>query len=107
MTDLQRFPDAVAAAWSSGPSTEAVCAAEFLTGPQWGELDGTLAVPALKGSKLLLFSANPDGTLAPPAVPAELDDTHGRLRAARQGPDGALYVTTSNGTNDELLRITL
>ncbi|MEB3366125.1 PQQ-dependent sugar dehydrogenase [Saccharopolyspora mangrovi] len=107
MTDLQRFPDAVPAAWSSGPSTEAVCAAEFLTGPQWGELDGTLAVPALKGSKLLLFSANPDGTLAPPTIPAELDDTRGRLRAARQGPDGALYVTTSNGTDDELLRITL
>lgn len=107
MTDLQRFPDAVRAAWSSGSSTEAVCAAEFLTGPQWGELDGALVVPALKGSKLLIFRLNPDGTASPPEIPAELDDTHGRLRAARQAPDGSLYVTTSNGTSDELLRITL
>ena len=32
-------------------------------------------------------------------------DTHGRLRAVRSGPDGALYVTTSNGEDDEVLRI--
>ena len=31
---------------------------------------------------------------------------HGRLRAARLGPDGALYVTTTNGDNDKLLRVT-
>lgn len=105
MTDLQRFPDAVPAAWSSGSSTEAICGAEVLTGEQWGDLDGSLAVPALKGSKLLLFRTTPEG-VEPPAVPAELDDAHGRLRAARQGPDGALYVTTSNGTDDQVLRIT-
>jgi len=40
------------------------------------------------------------------AVPPELDDTHGRLRAARIGPDGALYVTTDNSRDDKLLRIT-
>jgi len=39
-------------------------------------------------------------------VPPALDGTHGRLRSAVQGPDGALYVTTDNGTNDALLRVT-
>ncbi|MPZ64408.1 MAG: hypothetical protein GEU83_02380 [Pseudonocardiaceae bacterium] len=28
-----------------------------------------------------------------------------RLRAARSGPDGALYVTTSNGDDDKVLRV--
>ena len=30
----------------------------------------------------------------------------GRLRTPVQGPDGALYVTTSNGSDDAILRIT-
>ncbi|MEU6269397.1 PQQ-dependent sugar dehydrogenase [Saccharopolyspora shandongensis] len=106
MTDLHRFPDAVKAVWSSGDHTEAICAATFLTGPQWDRFDGMLAVTALKGTKLLLFEVRPDGTIDEVAIPPELNDTHGRLRAARQGPDGALYVTTSNGTDDKVLRIT-
>jgi len=27
------------------------------------------------------------------------------VRAVRPGPDGALYVTTSNGEDDEVLRV--
>jgi glucose/arabinose dehydrogenase len=46
MTDLRRFPDAVAAVWSSGGDTEALCRAEFLSGEQWGGLQGLLAVAA-------------------------------------------------------------
>lgn len=106
MTDLRRFPDAVPATWSSGNSTEAVCAAAFLTGPQWGSLEGQLAVTALKGSKILLFDLASDGATRQVTIPRELDGTHGRLRAARQGPEGALYVTTSNGSDDRVLRIT-
>ncbi|WP_369774551.1 PQQ-dependent sugar dehydrogenase [Saccharopolyspora cebuensis] len=106
MTDLNRFPDAVPAVWSSGSPTEAIAGAGFLTGPQWGALDGVLAVPALKGSKLLLFRLAEDGRVEQVSVPPELDGTHGRLRTLRQGPDGAAYVTTDNGTDDEVLRIT-
>ncbi|MGO1054201.1 PQQ-dependent sugar dehydrogenase [Crossiella sp. CA198] len=106
MTDTERFPDAVPAVWSSGSSTEAVCAVDFLSGANWGELDGTLAMTTLKGSKLLLLSLDETGAVKSVSAPRELDDTHGRLRAARRGPDGALYVTTSNGTGDKLLRIT-
>ncbi|MFB9907202.1 PQQ-dependent sugar dehydrogenase [Allokutzneria oryzae] len=105
MTDLRRFPDAVTAKWSSGSPTEALCGAAFLSGPIWGDLDGTLAVTALKGSKLVLFSLDPEGAVRQVSTPAELNDTHGRLRAARLGPDGALYVTTSNGADDKLLRV--
>ncbi len=105
MTDLQRFPDAVPAAWSSGRPVEAISGAAFLDGPQWGELDDVLAVGALRGQKLLLMTLGPDGAVTEVSVPAPLDDTFGRLRAVRLGPDGALFVTTSNGEDDKVLRI--
>lgn len=106
MTDLGRFPDAVPALWSSGASTEAVCGAAMVTGPQWGALDGSMAVTALKGSKLMLFRFDGNGGVRDVIVAPELDGTHGRLRGVRSGPDGALYVTTSNGSDDRVLRIT-
>lgn len=106
MTDSGRFPEAQRAVWSSGDETEAIAGAEFLTGPDWGRSGGKLAVTALKGSKLLLFDVRPDGGIEDVSVPAVLDGTHGRLRGIRQGPDGAAYVTTSNGTDDRVLRVT-
>jgi glucose/arabinose dehydrogenase len=105
MTDRTRFPDAVPAIWQSGKTTQAVCAAEFLEGSQWGGLEGALVVTALKGAKLLLLTLAPDGTLAKVAVPKVTNGPYGRLRAARMGPDGALYVTTTNGDDDKLLRV--
>ncbi|MGW5055576.1 PQQ-dependent sugar dehydrogenase [Actinokineospora sp. NPDC004072] len=106
MTDLERFPDAIPAKWESGETTEAICAVTFLQGEQWGELDGALVATALRGAKLMIFTLAADGAVTSVAIPEEFDDTFGRLRAARTGPDGALYVTTSNGDNDKLLRIT-
>ncbi len=105
MTDLERFPDAVPAVWSSGGSTEAICGAAFLEGPQWGGLEGLLAVATLKSSKLLLMRLDEQGTVVEVGQLPALDSTHGRLRAVRTGPDGALYVTTSNGEDDEVLRV--
>ncbi|MCR3747804.1 PQQ-dependent sugar dehydrogenase [Lentzea californiensis] len=98
MTDLQRFPDAVPAVWSSGSPTEAICQAAF-----W---NGKLAITALKGSKLMLFTLDQAGKVQDVSVPEELNDKYGRLRAARTAPDGSLYLTTSNGTDDKLLRLT-
>jgi glucose/arabinose dehydrogenase len=106
MTDKERFPEAVDAVWQSGATTQAVCAAAFLTGTRWGALDGVLVITALKGAKLLLLTLDPAGGVRSVAVPPEFDHAFGRLRAARVGPDGALYVTTTNGENDKLLRVT-
>jgi aldose sugar dehydrogenase len=105
MTDLERFPDAVSPAWSSGGNTEAICGAAFLTGEQWGDMQGLLAVAALAGSKLLLLRVDPDGAVTEVGQLPQLGGSYGRLRAARPGPDGALYVTTSNGDDDKVLRI--
>lgn len=106
MTDRRRYPDAVPAVWSSGAPTLATSGAAFVAGTEWGPYDGALAVSALKGSKLLLMRLGADGQVASVAVPRELDGTYGRLRAVRVGPDRALYVTSSNGADDVLLRIT-
>jgi aldose sugar dehydrogenase len=105
MTDLKRFPDAVPAAWSSGNPPEAICGAAFISGAQWGELDGVLAVGALRGEKLLLMTLGPDGAVANVSVPKPLDGAFGRLRGVRQAPDGSLFVSTSNGDDDKVLRI--
>ncbi|MGH3977444.1 MAG: PQQ-dependent sugar dehydrogenase [Pseudonocardiaceae bacterium] len=105
MTDLRRFPDAVPPVWTSGGDTEAICGAAFLTGEQWGGLQGLLAVAALKGSKLLLMRVGDGGTVTEVGQLPQLDGSYGRLRAARPGPNGALYVTTSNGDDDKVLRI--
>ncbi|MGG5259167.1 PQQ-dependent sugar dehydrogenase [Phycicoccus avicenniae] len=106
MTDTKRYPKAVGAVWQSGRTTQAVCAAEFLEGEQWGAFDGALVVTALKGAKMLVLTLKEDGSVADVAIPKATNGPFGRLRAARLGPDGALYVTTSNGDDDQLLRIT-
>jgi aldose sugar dehydrogenase len=105
MTDTHRYPEAITAAWRSGRPVEAVSGAAFVSGAQWGGLDGRLAVAALRGSKLLLMTLGADGAVSAVDVPAQLDDTFGRLRAVRTGPDGALFVSTSNGDDDKVLRI--
>lgn len=106
MTDTARYPDAVPAVWQSGRTTQAVCGLAFLQGPQWGAFDGALVVTALKGAKLLVLTLDAAGAVTDVAIPEATNGPFGRLRAARLGPDGALYVTTTNGSDDKLLRIT-
>ncbi|MBB1152594.1 PQQ-dependent sugar dehydrogenase [Amycolatopsis dendrobii] len=106
MTDTKRFPDAVRPLWTSGQITEATSGDAFLTGKQWGTNEGALVVVALKGQKLLLLHLDAAAKVTGVTLPAEFNDKFGRLRAARSGPDGSLYVTTSNGSNDKVLRVT-
>lgn len=104
MTDLVRHPFATPAVWSSGCPTIAPSGGIFVYGPQWGQWDGGLVLAVLKGSHLRMFRLSPDGR-RPTAVSLALNN-HGRLRSAVIGPDGALYVTTSNGARtDEILRV--
>ena len=105
MTDLVKFPGAVEAKWSSGSATLATSGAVFLEGGQWGVWEGRLAVATLRDSKLRLFEFTPDGAFVSQVILPELDGTFGRLRTPMLGPDGALYVTTSNGGGaDRILR---
>ncbi len=106
MTDLARFPDAVEAVWSSGDPTEAISGAAFLDGPQWGSLDGAFVMAALKGQKVIALQLDAAGAVTGEVVPAELRGTLGRIRSVQQGPDGDLYLTTDNGSDDEVVRVT-
>ena len=106
MTDLVKFPGAIEARWSSGSSTLATSGGIFLEGAQWGVWEGRLAVATLKDSKLRLFEFTPEGDYVSQVVVPELDGAYGRLRTPMMGPDGALYVTTSNGGGqDRILRV--
>ena len=106
MTDLAKFPGAVEAKWSSGSPTLASSGAVFLEGRQWGVWEGRLAVATLRDSKLRLFEFTADGAFVSQVILPELDGTFGRLRTPMLGPDGALYVTTSNGGGaDRILRV--
>ena len=106
MTDLAKFSGAVEARWSSGNPTLATSGAIFLEGEDWGEWDGRLAVATLKTQSLRVFDFTDDGALESSAVVPELNETYGRLRTPMMGPDGALYVTTSNGNGeDKILKV--
>ena len=104
MTDKSRYPKAKAARWRSGSPTVATSGATFLTGSQWGAWNGHLAVALLKGTGILLF--RPSGTETLTRV-TEIATSYGRIRTVLQGPDGALYFTTSNGGGtDGIYRLT-
>ena len=68
-------------------------------------MQGLLAVAALKGAKLLLMRVDPNGTVTEVGQLPQLDGNYGRLRAVRAGSDDALYLTTSNGDDDKVLRV--
>ena len=107
MTDLAKFPSAVRARWSSGFPTLATSGAVYLDGPQWGEWEGRLAVATLKTKSLRVFEFTEQGDLAGQIVVPELDGSQGRLRTPVLGPDGALYIATSNKPGvDRILRVT-
>ena len=104
MTDRKRFPRARRALWSSGSPTVATSGATFLSGTQWKTWAGVLAVAELKGTGVLLFRVDANRKLT---RIAEIVTDHGRIRTVQQGPDGALYFTTSNGDADGIYRLVL
>ncbi len=110
MTDFDKFPNAIGARWSSGNPTVAPSGAVFLEGSQWGAYEGALAVLTLKDSRLRLMFFDSAGNFQQQILPAELAGTYGRLRSPVLGPDGNLYITTSNSglgdaRNDVILRV--
>lgn len=104
MTDPDRVPGAVAAVWSSGYPTIATPGGTFLAGPGWGEWSGALAVTSQQGEKVILLRLSEDGQTVTGET-SILDGRYGRLRSALVTPDGALQITTDNGTDDRVLRV--
>jgi aldose sugar dehydrogenase len=106
MTDLS-LPDAMPATWASGDPTIASSGATFLAGEQWQGYEGLLLLGVLRDQGVLALRVADDGTLLEQFRLPELEGTYGRIRTVQQGRDGALYVTTDNGDDeDQLLRVT-
>ncbi|MEX5295948.1 PQQ-dependent sugar dehydrogenase [Kocuria sp. CPCC 205268] len=105
MTDLEKYPDAVPAAWSSGRPTVALSGAVFLEGAQWGAWEGALAVAELKNTGVGVYRVE-DTAVTGLSRMAELENDYGRLRSLTLDDEGALWVTTSNGQDDAVLRVT-
>lgn len=114
MTDYRLPGDQRSAKWRSGDPTIATSGIDFVKGAggqDWGSLEGTLAVSALKDMSLRFMRFDAAGMFVDLYRPPELVDTYGRLRAAVMGPDGALYLTTSNTSLtgdpiDKILKVT-
>jgi glucose/arabinose dehydrogenase len=94
-----------AAAWASGTPTIAISGARFVVGDAWRGLEGSLLVATLKEGDLRRFAVRDSGARV---VQEEilLDGAFGRLRGVVHGPGGAIYLTTSNGVDDMVVRVT-
>ncbi len=105
MTDHSLPGTQQSARWRSGFPTIATSGAAFVRGTQWGLYNGTLAVAALKGSRMLFIRFDAAGNFSYMKVPPALR-RYGRLRAVTSAGNGDLLVTTSNGgSRDYVLRI--
>jgi glucose/arabinose dehydrogenase len=79
------------AAWTP---TIAPAGADFYTGGLIPEWEGDFLFVTLKGSALLRVTLTDDNIAESVQVIAE--DTYGRLRDVLAGPDGTIYIATSN-----------
>ncbi|MDR6905052.1 glucose/arabinose dehydrogenase/putative cell wall-binding protein [Agromyces sp. 3263] len=97
-------PTTIGSIWASGGSTIATSGAAFVGGTQWADHNGNLFVSTLKESDIRRFSISDDGATVS-GNQILFDGAWGRMRASVLGPGGQLYVTTSNGSNDKVIRI--
>lgn len=103
MTDRQRFPDAVAAIWSSGDPTQAPSGVAIINNDKWRGWNGAAAMAMLKDKHLMVLRLDAQNKVV--AEAKVIEGKYGRLRAVIQGPDGNLYVSTDNSENDKIVRL--
>jgi glucose/arabinose dehydrogenase len=89
--------------WASGSTTWATSNGTFLITSNWGDWNGHLVVATLKEMDLRHYTPGA-GTMTWDGVQL-LNDTW-RKRATVRGPGGTLYYSTSNGSNDRVVRLT-
>jgi len=99
-------PDYVDPLFLFYPGTCAPSGATFVTGPMFPEWRGDLLFTCLRGARLHRLRLAGPGSDVVVQSQALLTNAYGRLRDVVVGPDGALYVSTSNGGGtDQILRI--
>jgi glucose/arabinose dehydrogenase len=103
MTDKTRFPDAIDAIWSSGRPTQAPSGGTIINGTVWKGWDGALAMAVMKDKHLKILRLNDDNKVT--KEEKVLVGTYGRIRSVTQGPDNALYLSTDNGSDDKVIKL--
>ncbi len=107
MTDFSLPGKQHAAKWRSGFATLATSGGRWVLGRQWGAYRGTMAVCALKASKMIFIKFDKQNHVRWVRAPAVMNGTYGRLRTPVETKSGALLVTTDNGGgNDQIIRLT-
>lgn len=104
MTDTKTYPNAMKPAWNNENLSQGMSSGVFLSGKQWKDWDGKMAVAYMGigihgtpvGNRIDLLDISKNGltskrTVMPLPMPA------GRFRSVVQGPDGNLYVATDEG----------
>lgn len=94
MTDVARFPNAIAPAWNNSSASQGMGPAAFLDGAQWRAWNGRLAVGIMGGQRLVILTLGANGA-ATASVNAALPAA--RYRALTQAPDGTLYIAVDAG----------
>lgn len=89
-------PRFIAPVIESGESVWAPAGAEFYRGKLLPEWHGDLFFTGLRGSNLYRLSLSPPEYTKVKSLEPVLKESYGRLREVIQGPEGALYFTTSN-----------
>ncbi len=91
-------------AWHSGASTIATSGAAFVRSESWGSFRNHLFVAQLKHQDLRRFKITNSGATADYRA-TYFNARWGRLRGITLGPGKRLWMTTSNGSNDKVIRI--
>jgi glucose/arabinose dehydrogenase len=93
MTDLEKFPNAIEALWSSGDRTIAACGIEYIESGVW---EGDILLAALKDSYILRFTFENNRLVKQ----EEIINDYGRIRQVYESKDGRIFFTTDNGKDD-------
>lgn len=106
MTDLEKFPDAIPAIWSSGNPTIASSGGTIIQGDIWKAWNQSVAVAAQKGSHVMIVTLDRDLSLV--STTKILDGTFGRIRTVQQAPSGDLYILTDvqSAKEDMVVKLT-
>lgn len=103
MTDLQKFPDAERAIWSSGSPTLAPSGLSMFVGKKWKDWNNALVLAMLKSKHLRVLILDSQGSVV---REEKILEDKGRLRDVERAIDGSLYVITDNGQGkDEIIRL--
>jgi glucose/arabinose dehydrogenase len=111
MTDRTTYPDAMPPAWTNNGLSQGSSSAAFLSGPQWKDWDGMLAIGIMGigihgtpvGERIDLIALSDDGLSTTATTTVSLPMPSGRFRSVVQGPDGTLYAAVDEGEIYQLI----